>query len=156
MNFKFIEFPKIVFAYGLTAIIFLVFGIFSEGNYDIAIDDTYIVIAKFQINILIAVLFGFFTIVSWTINAIYRRLSPILNWIHFGITASGIVFIKLMMYDLAAHSNSFKDYSVFEEFNEYESEISINIWISIIFILLIVIQLLFISNVIRSFLIKRK
>lgn len=148
--------PKIVLTHGLTAVIILLTSLFISGSLDIALHDTYIVIAKSHIIIAIALLFVLFTLITWGINKISRRLSSALNWLHYGLTIISLVIIVVLTNKITSQPATYGDYSVFDEIEEYEAQMSINEWLAIIGVILILSQLLFLINIIRAFIVKRK
>lgn len=141
--------------YGLTAIILFIASFFINGSLDISMHDTYYVISNTLLIVMMAFLFFVFALITWGVNKISRRLSPILNWLHYGITLSCFVIIGLFTMSMISQPNTFKDYSVFDEIEEYESSISINEWLSIVVVILILSQLLFFINVSRAFIVKK-
>ena len=148
--------PKIVLTYGLTAVILLLTSFFVNGSLDIALHDTYFVISKSQIIIAIALLFVIFTLITWGINKMSRSLSSVLNWLHYGLTMISFVIIVVLINKITSQPITYRDYSAFYEIKEYEVQMSINEWLSIIGVILILSQLLFLINIIRSFIVKRK
>ena len=153
---KITHMPRIVMMYGLTAIILFIAGFFISGSLDISMHDTYYVISNTLLSVMIALLFCVFALITWGVNKISRRLSPILNWLHYGITIAGFVIIAILSSRITTQIKTFKDYSVYNEIEEYESQMSINEWLVIIVLILILSQLLFLINVIRAFMIKKK
>lgn len=153
---KITQMPKIVLTHGLTAVIILLTSLFISGSLDIALHDTYFVIAKAHIIIAISLLFVLFTLITWGINKISRRLSPTLNWLHYGLTTICLVIIILITNKLTSQPATYRDYSVLNEFEEYESSMAINEWLAIILVILILSQVLFLINIIRAFIVKRK
>lgn len=148
--------PRIVLTYGLTALIILLTSLFISGSLDIALHDTYFVIAKVHIIIAIGLLFVLFTLTTWGIDKIGRRLSSMLNRLHYGLTIISLVIIIMLTNKLTSQPATYRDYSVFDEIEEYEAQMSINEWLAIIGVILILSQLLFLINVIRAFIVKRK
>lgn len=148
--------PRIVLTYGLTALIILLTSFFVSGSLDIAMHDTYFVIAKNHIIIAIALLFMLFTLTTWGINKISRRLSPTLNWLHYGLTTICLVIVIALTHKLTSQPTTYRDYSALNEFKEYESSMTINEWLSIILVILILSQALFLINIISAFIVKGK
>lgn len=148
--------PKIVLTYGLTAFIFLVTSFFVNGSIDIAMHDTYVVIAQAHIMITIALLFVLFTLITWGMNKISRSLSPILNWLHYGLTTICLVSIIALTNKLTSQPATHNNYSVLNEFEKYKSNIAMNEWLALILVIFILSQVLFLMNIIRAFIVKRK
>lgn len=118
--------------------------------------DTYFVVSKAQLIITTALLFAFFAIVTWGIEKMSRRLNSMLNWIHCGLTMICFTSIGVLGSKLLNQSAPYKDYSVLDEIEEYESMMSIYEWLAIIVVILILSQLLFLINIIRAFIVKKK
>jgi hypothetical protein len=57
---------------------------------------------------------------------------------------------------LAVHPTTHKDCNVLNQFEEYESSMAMNEWLALIFVIFILSQLLFLMNIIRAFIVKRK
>lgn len=150
------EMPRIELTYGLTALIILLTSFFISGTLDISMHNTYFVIAKVHITIAIALLFVLFTLISWGIYKIGRSLSSMLNWLHYGLTTICLIIIIALTHKLTSQPATYSDYSVFNEFEEYESNMAINEWLAIILVILILSQVLFLINIIRAFIVKRK
>ena len=140
---KITQMPRIVLTYGFTALIIVLTSFFVRDSLDIALHDTYFVIAKVHITIAIALLFLIFTLTTWGIDKIGRRLSSMLNWLHYGLTTICLVIIIVLTQKLSIQPTTYRDYSVLNEFAEYESSIAINEWHAIILVILISSQLLF-------------
>lgn len=150
------QMPRIVLTYGLTAIMIFLTSLFVSGSLDIALHDTYFVISKVHIIIVIALLFVLFTLITWGINKISRKLSSALNWLHYGLTIISLVIIVVLMNKITSQPATYRDYSVLGEIEEYEAQMSINEWLAIIGVILILSQLLFLINIIRAFIVKKK
>lgn len=153
---KITQMPRIAVTYGITALIILLTSLFVSGSLDIAIHDTYFVIAKVHIIIAVALLFVLFTLTTWGINKISRRLSPTLNWLHYGLTTICVVIIIALTHKLTNQPATYSDYSALNEFEEYESSMAINEWLAITLVILILSQVLFLTNIIRAFIVKRE
>ncbi len=150
------EMPRIELTYRLTALIILLTSFFISGTLDISMHNTYFVIAKVHITIAIAILYVLFSLISWGIYKIGRSLSSMLNWLHYGLTTICLIIIIALTHKLTSQPATYSDYSVFNEFEEYESNMAINEWLAIILVILILSQVLFLINIIRAFIVKRK
>jgi cytochrome c oxidase subunit 1 len=148
--------PRIVSIYGLTALIILLTSFLVSGSLDIALHDTYFVIANVHIVLVIGLLFVLFTLIVWGINKTSRRLSSVLNWLHYSITTISLVIIAVFTNKLTSQTTTYRDYSVFDEIENYKSQMSINEWLAIILVILILGQVLFLINIIRAFIVKKK
>ena len=109
-----------------------------------------------NIIIAIALLFVLFTLTTWGMNKISRNLSPILNWLHYGLTTICLVTIIALTNKLTSHPATHRDYNVLNQHEEYESSMAMNEWLALIFVIFILSQVLFLMNMIRAFIVKRK
>lgn len=153
------QLPRIVLINGLTAIMFFVSRFFCNGSYDIAFNDSYYVIRHADFNTIIATVFAFFTLIMWGVYKLNRPLITVLNWIHYSITVLCFISIPLIVKSMfiQAQPRRYYDYnSVYAEFEKQEYNISLDEWLTFVVILLVFIQLLFVFNVFRAFMIKRK
>lgn len=130
---------NIVLAHGITSLFFLGISLFSPGSVDIAVHDTYYVMSTTFVLIIIAALFALFTFILIGIYEMSRPLSPILNWVHFGLTLGPLVIIILVGFELV----------------NTRAITSINEWLAILILVIVLSQLVFIANLIRSFLLKK-
>lgn len=153
---KIAQIPRIVLTYGLTAVIILLTSLFTSGSLDIAMHDTYFVISKIQIVIALGLLFIFFALVTWGIYFLLRRLSSVLNWLHYGITILSLAIVAVLTNYLASQNTTYREYSVYDEIENYEHQMSMNEWLTAIGVILVLSQSLFIINIIRAFIVKRK
>lgn len=150
------QMPKIVWTYGATALVLLLVGFFIGDTNDIALHDSYFVVANAQIFSAIGLIFVLFTLVSWGIHKISRQLNQILNWLHYGLTILSLVMIAVLSNNSTSEHSSKQEYSVYDVHENLESQLSINEWLAIIGVILILSQLLFLINIIRAFIIKKK
>ena len=127
------RFRKIQFLYFLNALIFCFASLFTTDSIDISLHDTYFVIPTSYILLLLAIPFVVFAITVILMVAIHRPLNIWLSLFHYLITSIGIAYLCF------PKSNSLS---------------SINEWITIVVILILLAQILFIVNVIRSFVMK--
>jgi hypothetical protein len=138
--------------YGITALSLLIISFFTPGSFDIALHDRYVIISKSQITVILALLFAFFTLILWILERNLKQLSPILNWLHFGLTVCGILILEVFT------SHSIMQFFLVEfstdEFNK--QEIWINEWLSFLIVVVLFSQVLFIFNILRAFILKPK
>lgn len=138
--------------YGITALSLLIISFFTPGSFDIALHDRYVIISKSQITVILALLFAFFTLILWILERNLKQLSPILNWLHFGLTVCGILILEV----ITSHSIMqifLVEFST-DEFNK--QEIWINEWLSFLIVVVLFSQVLFIFNILRAFILKPK
>lgn len=150
------QIPTIVLLYGMTAIILLITSFFIDGSLDISMHDTYFIMSHTFLIIILAVLFAVFASISLGVDKLGRRLSPVLNWFHYGITIVCLAIIVVYIKGMTLQPDTYYDYSVLNEIEENESSMSMNEWLIIIVLVFILSQLLFLINVIRAFMIKKK
>lgn len=90
---------------------------FASGSLDIAVYDTYYVIASWQIFTAIAILFFLFGGIVLSFRFFKRPLNRALLLIHFVITSLSALAIVVSILEiiLVAKERTFKDYSVYED-----------------------------------------
>lgn len=147
--------PRIVQIYAFTAIALIIGSFFIHGCLDIAIEDTYYVIRSSHLVVLIAVLFMLFTLIIWGIEKIHRRLSSLLNWIHYGLTISSFLLIAITTGISVQQPSVHKDYSVLKEFEKTEPLMFMEDWFVVFILTFLSSQSIFFINVIRAFFIKK-
>ena len=150
------QMPKIVWAYGATALVLLLVSFFVCGTNDITLHDLYFVVTNAQIFSTIGLIFVLFTLVTWGIHKISRQLNQIINWLHYGLTILSLVIVAVFSNNSTSEHSSKQEYSVYDVHENLESQLSINEWLAIIGVILILSQLLFLINIIRAFIIKKK
>ena len=154
---KIYQMPKITLTYGLTAGMFLMASLLaSDALLDIGMHDTYFVVSYTHILTGLGILFLLFTLVTWGISKLARRLSPVLNWLHYGLTMICLLIIVVLIYKLNSNNFINGDYSVYEVFDKYDSQTTMTDWIGKTGFIFILSQLLFIVNIIRAFVVKGK
>lgn len=140
----------------LTSLIFVVIGTFNTGSLDIAIGDTYYVILHKHISFLIALLFALFAIIYWLTFKLKFKLLKTLSWSHYILTLSGFLFLSLTVSRINHPTPVYSDKTVFEEFDRINSAYDANYWITILFLIVLIAQLILIFNVVRGFQTKNK
>lgn len=153
---KITQMPRIIVTHGMTALIILLTSLFTSGSLDIAMHDTYFVVSNDQLIIATYLLFSLFALITWGINKMSRQLSSLLNWLHYSFTIICLVIIVVFTNKLTSQPATYRDYSVFDEIDKYESQMSMNEWFAIIGVILILNQFLFLINIIRAFIVKKK
>lgn len=148
--------PKIILTHGLTAVLLFVASFFISDNLDISLHDAYYTMSKSLLIVVLAMLFGLFAATVWGIEKIHRSLSPLLNWLHYGITITCILIIAFVSMSSTSQKSIFENYSALDQIGENQSQMSMNEWLAITVSILLLCQLLFIINVIRAFVIQKK
>ncbi len=138
--------------YGITALSLLIISFFIPGSFDIALHDSYVIISKSQITVIFALLFAFFTLILWILERNLKQLSPILNWLHFGLTVGGILIMEV----ITSHSIMQIFLVEFSTDEINKQEIWINEWLSFLIVVVLFSQVLFIFNILRAFILKPK
>lgn len=141
--------------YAITALVFLIIGFVIPGSFEIIDHETFYVVAKSHLLFILAIVYFFFALTLWGISRINRRLSNVLNWIHYLGTMICIIVVSIFMNNVSHKPNTFSDYSVLIELETFENQDITIEWISAFIAVLILFQLVFIGNVIRAFLIKK-
>ncbi|MFM7682212.1 MAG: cbb3-type cytochrome c oxidase subunit I [Bacteroidota bacterium] len=116
--------PAMLFAIGLVST-FITGGvtgiILADSALDIAIHDTYFVVAHFHIVMGMSAVFGMFAgVYHWFPKLYGRMMNTRLGYVHFWITIIGAygVFFPMHFVGLAGAPRRYYDYSVYNEFNQ--------------------------------------
>ena len=122
-------------------------GIFlGNSTLDIALHDTYFVIAHFHIVMGVAGFFGMFAgIYHWFPKMYGRYLNNTMAYIHFWVTLIGsyLIFWPMHYEGLAGMPRRYLDYSNWSSFNQFSD---LNKFISTVAMVVFAVQLLFIFN----------
>ncbi len=146
--------PAMLFAIGLVST-FITGGvtgiILADSALDIAIHDTYFVVAHFHIVMGMSAVFGMFAgVYHWFPKMYGRMMNTRLGYVHFWITLVGAygVFFPMHFVGIAGAPRRYYDYSVFGEFdsNSYEMIMDLNVIITVFAILAALGQILFLFN----------
>lgn len=147
---------KIIFIHSITAGILFALSFFVSGSLDIAVYDTYFVISYAYLIIIMAVLFVIFALTTWIIHQIERKLSPILNGLHYALTCLCVATLVIFLYYPTHQSRAFQDYSVLHDVEYHQPITNSYEWITKVIVILIITQFLFLINVYRAFVIEKK
>ena len=146
--------PAMLFAIGLVST-FITGGvtgiILADSALDIAIHDTYFVVAHFHIVMGMSAVLGMFAgVYHWFPKMYGRMLNTRLGYAHFWITLVGAygVFFPMHFVGLAGAPRRYYDYSVYESFdgNALEMMMDLNVIITIFAIIAAFGQILFLFN----------
>ncbi len=146
--------PAMMFAIGLVST-FITGGvtgiILADSALDIAIHDTYFVVAHFHIVMGMSAVFGMFAgVYHWFPKMYGKMLNKRLGYVHFWITIFGAygVFFPMHFVGLAGAPRRYYDYSVYGEFNSNSGEMmmDLNVIITSFAILAALGQLVFLFN----------
>jgi cytochrome c oxidase subunit 1 len=146
--------PAMLFAIGLVST-FITGGvtgiILADSALDIAIHDTYFVVAHFHIVMGMSAVFGMFAgVYHWFPKMYGRMMNMRLGWVHFWITIVGAygVFFPMHFVGLAGAPRRYYDYSSYLEFNEnsYNMIMDLNVIITIFAIIAALGQVVFLFN----------
>jgi len=146
--------PAMLFAIGLVST-FITGGvtgiILADSALDIAIHDTYFVVAHFHIVMGMSAVFGMFAgVYHWFPKMFGRMMNKRLGYVHFWITIFGAygVFFPMHFVGLAGAPRRYYDYSVYNEFNSgtYDMIMDLNVIITIFAIVSALGQLIFLFN----------
>lgn len=135
--------------YGFTALICGLSAFFIHSNsLDIAIHDTYFVIAESHLWLGLTLLFILFFGISLTFELLRKSMNRILSAIHYLLTTGSLVSICLLLQK--PEPQRYYDYSVYADFNQtatdYEWTTSMVLILSIFFAA----QFIFILNLLLS------
>lgn len=146
--------PAMLFAVGLVST-FITGGvtgiILADSALDIAIHDTYFVVAHFHIVMGMSAVFGMFAgVYHWFPKMYGKMMNKRLGYVHFWITIFGAygVFFPMHFVGLAGAPRRYYDYSVYNEFStsSYEMMMDLNIIITVFAIIAALGQLVFLFN----------
>ena len=146
--------PAMLFAVGLVST-FITGGvtgiILADSALDIAIHDTYFVVAHFHIVMGMSAVFGMFAgVYHWFPKMYGRMLNTRLGYAHFWVTLVGAygVFFPMHFVGIAGAPRRYYDYSVYGEFdtNSYEMIMDLNVIITVFAIIAAIGQAIFIFN----------
>lgn len=146
--------PAMLFAIGLVST-FITGGvtgiILADSALDIAVHDTYFVVAHFHIVMGMSAVLGMFAgVYHWFPKMYGRMLNTRLGYAHFWITLIGAygVFFPMHFVGLAGAPRRYYDYSVYQDFDggSFEMIMDLNIIITVFAILAALGQLLFLFN----------
>lgn len=146
--------PAMLFAMGLVST-FITGGvtgiILADSALDIAIHDTYFVVAHFHIVMGMSAVFGMFAgVYHWFPKLFGRMLNTRLGYAHFWVTIIGAygVFFPMHFVGLAGAPRRYYDYSVYGEFdtNSYEMIMDLNVIVTIFAIIAAIGQGFFLFN----------
>ena len=146
--------PAMLFSVGLVSS-FITGGItgviLADSALDIAVHDTYFVVAHFHVVMGLSAIFGMFAgVYHWFPKMYGRMMNSKLGMVHFWltlITAYG-VFFPMHFVGIGGAPRRYYDYSVYESFdaNQYEMILDLNQVISIFAIIGALAQIIFIFN----------
>ena len=146
--------PAMLFAVGLVST-FITGGvtgiILADSALDIAIHDTYFVVAHFHIVMGMSAVFGMFAgVYHWFPKMYGRMLNTRLGYAHFWVTLVGAygVFFPMHFVGIAGAPRRYYDYSVYGEFdtNSYEMIMDLNVIITVFAIIAAIGQAIFLFN----------
>jgi cytochrome c oxidase subunit 1 len=146
--------PAMLFAIGLVST-FITGGvtgiILADSALDIAVHDTYFVVAHFHIVMGMSAVFGMFGgVYHWFPKMYGRMMNTRLGYAHFWITIIGAygVFFPMHFVGLAGAPRRYYDYSVYGEFDQgsLDMMMDLNVIITVFAIFAAIGQLLFLFN----------
>ena len=146
--------PAMMFAIGLVST-FITGGvtgiILADSALDIAIHDTYFVVAHFHIVMGMSAVFGMFGgVYHWFPKMFGRMMNMRLGFVHFWLTIFGAygVFFPMHFVGLAGAPRRYYNYSVYGEFSTdtYDMIMDLNVVITVFAIISAVAQLIFLFN----------
>ncbi|MES2587949.1 MAG: cbb3-type cytochrome c oxidase subunit I [Bacteroidota bacterium] len=150
--------PAMLFAIGLVST-FITGGvtgiILADSALDIAVHDTYFVVAHFHIVMGMSAVFGMFAgVYHWFPKMFGKMLNTRLGYAHFWVTLVGSygVFFPMHFVGLAGAPRRYYDYSVYGEFdtNSYEMIMDLNVIVTVFAIIAAIGQGFFLFNLFYS------
>jgi cytochrome c oxidase subunit 1 len=146
--------PAMLFSIGLVST-FITGGvtgiILADAALDIAVHDTYFVVAHFHVVMGLSAVFGMFAgVYHWFPKMYGRMLNTRLGYVHFWITIVGAygVFFPMHFVGIAGAPRRYYDYSVYNEFDmdSLNTQMDLNVIITIFAIIAALGQLIFLFN----------
>jgi len=146
--------PAMLFAIGLVST-FITGGvtgiILADSALDIALHDTYFVVAHFHIVMGMSAVFGMFGgVYHWFPKMFGRMMNTRLGYVHFWITLVGAygVFFPMHFVGLAGAPRRYYDYSVYTDFDSPTADMmmDLNVIITVFAIIAALGQLVFLFN----------
>jgi cytochrome c oxidase subunit 1 len=146
--------PAMLFAIGLVST-FITGGvtgiILADSALDIAVHDTYFVVAHFHVVMGMSAVFGMFAgVYHWFPKMYGKMMNTRLGYIHFWITIIGAygVFFPMHFVGLAGAPRRYYDYSVYNEFDKPAADMmmDLNVIITVFAIIASIGQLIFLFN----------
>ena len=147
---KYISFtPDVLFAIGLFSYLILICVLqifYGNTALDIHLHDTYFVMSYSYPLFFVALAFAIFVATYYWFDKIFKRqMNYTLGYIHFWVSFLGSSFLLLPMQyiQLVGMPRRYYDYSDSNSFNAFNNQ---NTFISIVTLLLVIAQLLFVFN----------
>jgi len=146
--------PAMLFAVGLVST-FITGGvtgiILADAALDIAVHDTYFVVAHFHVVMGLSAVFGMFAgVYHWFPKMFGRMLNTRLGYVHFWITIIGAygVFFPMHFVGIAGAPRRYYDYTVYGDFDmdSLNMQMDLNVIITVFAIIAAIGQLLFLFN----------
>jgi cytochrome c oxidase subunit 1 len=146
--------PAMLFAIGLVST-FITGGvtgiILADSALDIAVHDTYFVVAHFHIVMGMSAVFGMFAgVYHWFPKMYGRMMNTRLGYVHFWITIIGAygVFFPMHFVGLAGAPRRYYDYSVYDQFdsNTFAMIMDLNVIVTVFAIVAALGQGIFLFN----------
>ena len=146
--------PAMLFTIGLVST-FITGGvtgiILADAALDIAIHDTYFVVAHFHVVMGLSAVFGMFAgVYHWFPKMFGRMLNNRMGYVHFWITIVGAygVFFPMHFVGLAGAPRRYYDYSVYQDFDmeSYNLMFDLNVIITVFAIISALAQIIFLFN----------
>jgi len=128
--------------------IIILFGLTNGDNYlDVNLHDTMFVVTNSYIAKIFSVLFGLIGVGYWLMHKFRYNLSKRLNLIHIILTIGGLITIWTIIL-IFSESN-------FKYGNSYPNKINRNLILTILTLLIIIGQLIYLTNIIGGLIKKR-
>ena len=146
--------PAMLFSIGLVST-FITGGvtgiILADAALDIAVHDTYFVVAHFHVVMGLSAVFGMFAgVYHWFPKMYGRMLNTRLGYVHFWVTLVGAygVFFPMHFVGIAGAPRRYYDYSVYSEFDidSFTMQMDLNVVITVFAFIAALGQLVFLFN----------
>jgi len=153
---KALEIPGKVWMYVIPGMVCFLLSLFATDALDIAIHDTYFVIAFSQVLGIAGYFYLCCAAIILGIRVSKRKWSPWLHWIHYVVCVPGFIVTAILCVWASDAHEPYRDYSVADEVQSYNQESAIMLLITALCVMFLLVQLLFLVNVIRAFVLPKK
>jgi len=146
---------KTIITYLITSFILFIISLFIQGAIDLVDGDTYYAIKYAHVFMFGSALFTLYTLILWIIRGLEKKTSSWLNWIHYIGSVICITAIGFVLKSIVVEPGRYTDYSVYSDFENNYSTIDLSQWLVVATLTFVAIQILFLVNVFRVFLIRK-
>lgn len=137
--------------YSIVGFLLIVFSFLSSESIDIAIHDTYLIIAVWHLFIGLAFIFLMFAGITWLFRKVNKPLIKSLSFVHFFITIFAIgTLAVLVILSSTTEPTRYYDYSVYNGFLPTSDLPDYTSWMVVTISIGLLTQLLLLFNIVIS------